>query len=351
MANIARINRPEPLLGWESPGPFCALPDALNGNMDISTIKQGKELADAACAALSQFEIGGSHMPAHPKAMERLDAAISALGELAQIGHTTLEQDQNRDYDDVFGLRRSRVTVAAFAHQIGMGVRCTLRQLAQRNTLMPAEQIALIGGFASLILEFSPQTIYQPIFHSRTDLGQPLLYDPLTRWTEGHFGFFAVCSCIIVLIRRYRNAVRANEPTKAAAAIRATTNAFRTLGNSFRLAGDLTPEEYDPIAKRMVSARKGFSGLWYADHIAVRKETRRMVEEDFPEQHQPLKADFDREFNFMYHAHGFVCERLTGKRTSLAGKAASSSESALDLLRKFARLGLAGVKAKFPDRR
>jgi hypothetical protein len=111
-----------------------------------------------------------------------------------------------------------------------------------------------------------------------------------------------------------------------------------------RLAGDMTPTEYDLVRAHMAPPRvpEGFSGLFDADHRLLLQLTKRLgvLLQDVRPELSWAREEYWLSINDAYAGHRHVCERLIGQSSSLA-TAASTERPGHETLEGFAKRALA----------
>lgn len=341
-----RMPESQPLRGAEAAGPVCPNPASLDGAAALEGDAL-RAVAEAACRLLSNFAVGGRGI-ADSEAMWALEQAVAEVGRVAAAEPIRLTTTQHVEYDAAFSIRRSANTPAALAHSIGTGVLGAVRQLSFSNSMMPGEQQALVSGLARMVIDLAPGTGFRPAFMVGAQPAPLPPYDPVERWVDGHWAFFGICQASIITAHRYADALENGDLARAEAAVRSLTAAMHTLGNGFRLAGDLTEEEYRFVGSQMQPPKlpAGFTGLWLADHQRMLGLVHKIGRMDIPEPLQDLHGAYLAELNFAYWSHRFVCERIAGKRTSLAGAATASAMDGGELVGSYARRAMTRAKAK-----
>jgi hypothetical protein len=336
---------PRPLLG-ECDGPILAMPHALTADIDISSSEIGMKVLQAACEAMSDFEVGGDPLSPNDAVMRRLDEAIAECSYAANALPGKLKTNKGRLYDATFGVARTSDAELGLAHGIGVGTRSMLNQLGRVNHLMPSARLDLIGGFAGAITALAPSVEFTPHFLTNPAMAELQPYDPLERWVQGHWLFFSACQVATIFHLKADAANAAGDQRGTEAAMNAAANAFRVISHGFSLAGDITPAQYSPIVEKMQAVRQDFSGLWFADHQMV-KQLKDKVAKSCPKVAGSTSAHYVSEANFMYNSHSFVCSAVTGgERASLMGGGQGDDETGPSMLRRFAKAVLKLAKAR-----
>lgn len=344
MTRLASTALPLPLM-QRNCGPILALPEALTANTDPTATTVGMEVVQAACEALSGFEVGGDSLQPDDALVQRLDRAILECGVAAADLPGELKTAKNRIYDATFGVARTRDAGLGLAHGIGMATKSLLNQLGRANRLMPSARLDLVGGLAGATTSLAPTVDFNPRFLTNPAMAELESYDPLERWVEGHWFFFTCCQLAIVFHHKANAAIAAGDQLGEREALNAASVVYRAIGHGFSLAGDITPAEYEPIVAKMIAVDNGFSGLWFADHQLVKQLTHK-VTKACPMAEGGARARYVAETNFMFHAHSFVCEDVSGgERASLMGQGQNDEEPGPTKLRRFAgaALKLAGA--------
>lgn len=323
------------------------IPAAIDLDLESKTTPEAQALLQDAIALCRPRRPGFTLAAPRESELATLADRCRALGAALPVGAWTERGlvEKDRAFDDFFGIVRS-ASPDAFVTGVATGVIAMLEEFGRPHSLVPAESDALAHGFYRLAASVSPAFVARPSLPRADDAGLQRPRDAMERWRNGHLIFVALTGGLIFQQMRAVAALEQGDTSAAVAALADARCLFVASAAALRLAGDMTPAEYDSVRAHMSPPRvpEGFSGLFDADHRRMLHLTKRLgvllLREDCP------KLSWAREgywlaLNDSYSAHRWVCERLIGQAPSLNGVAASDERPAHEALEGFAKRALA----------
>jgi hypothetical protein len=252
--------------------------------------------------------------------------------------------DDERSFDSLFAIARAD-TVDAFVAGVVCGLLASLCELSRPNSLVPAEQAALIGGFHELAEVIHPARADEhPAARPERPVAAPRPRHVFERWRNGHLAFTALIDGLILFHLAAIGAIERHDHPGAASSLRAAARLLLAAAAAMRLTGDMTPEDYDEVRAIMTPPRvpEGFSGLFNADHrqlLRLAKQLGQLLKEPGAELVWP-REEYWLALNDAYSSHRWVCQKLVGAAPSLASASRWNEQPGPQKIEAFARRSL-----------
>jgi hypothetical protein len=317
--------------------PF-AVPDLIALDLPNTLSERAKEVLGQT-AAVCMSHICGTIAPTPDASLlAALTRGCSELNALlpTDIAHLT---ERQRVFDSFFRIRRS-VSQDAFATGLAAAAIAASHELSRTNSLLPVENASLVCALHRIASEFVSVSGAGGI-SIRSPSAAPMLPQSFERWRNGHVLFVGLIDGAIYFHHKAINAIRERDDAAANLALRDLSCIFHGSAAALRLAGDVTPAEYDEIRVYMgpPNLPGGFSGLWNADHsflLQLIKQLGSAIRLAHPSI-AAAREEYLLSINAAYAAHRYVCQKAVGQAASLATQSAAVEQPGHETLRQFAK--------------
>jgi hypothetical protein len=256
--------------------------------------------------------------------------------------------NREREFDEFFRLRRSS-HADAFVMGIVAAVIAAVIEMGHSNSLLPVEIAAIVGALHRIAREFLRDEQTEAMLSiTDDDTADKPLANSRARWRNGHVVFVGLIASAIYFHLKVIEAIAARDNVAANFALRDASCIFHGSAAALRLAGDLTPEQYDDIRELMAppNLSEGFSGTWNTDHRHLLKLVKQLgaaIQITHPAI-ASAREEYLLSINAAYGAHRYVCQQVVGQAASLATQLRAPERPGHQTLKFFAKrtLSLAG---------
>jgi hypothetical protein len=325
----------------ESPD-FAAfpIPTLITADLTRRVSPRAVELMQSCAALCMTHQPGGTEAVGVLGGLEALREACAWLSAQMPTDDGELSEHE-RTFDRFFRLRRCS-DGDAFATGIAGATIAATEEMRRPNSLVPAENAAMAAALHRTAHEFLPdawtETMLSVGDNNATDR---LPVNSRERWYRGHVVFVGLINSAIYFHEKALKAIAEKDDVATNFALRDASCIFQGSAAALRLAGDLTPEQYDDIRKLMTPPNlpEGFSGTWNVDHRQLLKLVKQLGTA-IPVTHPGIASAREQyllSINTAYSAHRYVCQRVVGQAASLATQLGASERPGHETLKAFAK--------------